>query len=212
MRATKSTTSCSAMALSSESIGTACRTFLKRPVGAAPTRFDGESGRTRSRKARLDRRVALAQSVIGGVGDLGRVFLIVAPVVLGDGGGQPLQLGLGLRRGEVGDRDFAGVFGCHTILCHSGARPLGREPGIHNPSGRCIRFTSPRVANMERSIWASPTIWFGAFTNTRPKLSLDLQLDTTSSASSGTKAMTIQRMPSRGRRISRNGAAIGRSV
>ena len=50
MRMTKSTTSCSAKALSSESIGNACRTFLNLPVGAAPTLFDGESARTRSGK------------------------------------------------------------------------------------------------------------------------------------------------------------------
>jgi hypothetical protein len=31
--------------LPSESIGTAWRTFLKRPAGAAPTRRDGESER-----------------------------------------------------------------------------------------------------------------------------------------------------------------------
>ena len=42
MRPTKSTTSSSAKALSSDSIGTACRTFLKRPDGAAPIFCDGE--------------------------------------------------------------------------------------------------------------------------------------------------------------------------
>ena len=48
MRPTKSSTSCSAKALSSDSIGTACRTFLKRPDGAAPTFCDGESPVTNS--------------------------------------------------------------------------------------------------------------------------------------------------------------------
>ena len=43
MRPAKSSTSCSAKALSSDSIGTAWRTFLKRPEGAAPTFCDGES-------------------------------------------------------------------------------------------------------------------------------------------------------------------------
>ena len=43
MRATKSTTSASAKALSSDSIGTAWRTLAKRPEGCAPTFCDGES-------------------------------------------------------------------------------------------------------------------------------------------------------------------------
>ncbi len=50
MRPTKSSTSASANALSSDSIGTACRTFLKRPEGAAPTFCDGESAVTNSGK------------------------------------------------------------------------------------------------------------------------------------------------------------------
>ena len=50
MRATKSTTSCSAIALSSESIGTAWRTFLKRPVGAAPTLSESDSSVRKSGK------------------------------------------------------------------------------------------------------------------------------------------------------------------
>ncbi len=43
MRPTKSSTSPSANALSSDSIGTAWRTFLNFPDGAAPTFCDGES-------------------------------------------------------------------------------------------------------------------------------------------------------------------------
>jgi hypothetical protein len=48
MRPTKSSTSWSANALSSDNIGTACRTFLKRPEGAAPTFCEGESDVTNS--------------------------------------------------------------------------------------------------------------------------------------------------------------------
>ena len=42
MRPTKSSTSSSLNALSSESIGTACRILAKPRDGAAPTRFDAE--------------------------------------------------------------------------------------------------------------------------------------------------------------------------
>jgi len=48
MRPTKSSTSSSAKALSSDSIGTACRTFLNFPDGAAPTFCDGEAPVTNS--------------------------------------------------------------------------------------------------------------------------------------------------------------------
>ena len=54
MRPTKSSTSCSAKALSSDSIGTACRTFLNCPDGAAPTFCDGEFGGDEFRKSGLD--------------------------------------------------------------------------------------------------------------------------------------------------------------
>ncbi|MET3345960.1 hypothetical protein ABIF52_006341 [Bradyrhizobium japonicum] len=50
MRPTKSRTSSSAKALSSDSMGTACRTFLKRPDGAAPTFCEGDSALTNSGK------------------------------------------------------------------------------------------------------------------------------------------------------------------
>ena len=43
MRPTKSSTSSSAKALSSDSIGTAWRTFLNFPDGAAPIFCDGEA-------------------------------------------------------------------------------------------------------------------------------------------------------------------------
>ena len=95
------------MALSSESIGTACRTFLKRPVGAAPTRREGDSSAHQIGKAFLDRLIARAQRVVGGVGDGRFVLLVITLVVRGNFGRQPLQLGLGLRwRSEVGRIDL----------------------------------------------------------------------------------------------------------
>jgi hypothetical protein len=57
------------------------------------------------RKTRLDRRVAAAQFVIFGVGDGGRVFLIIAAIMAGDFVGQPRMLGLGLLFGEFVDGD-----------------------------------------------------------------------------------------------------------
>ena len=101
MRPTKSLTSSSLNALSSESIGTAWRTLAKPRDGAAPTRFDGESARISSGKARLDRRVALAQLVIFGVADRRRVVLVIALVVRADLEREPHQLGLGLGRREL---------------------------------------------------------------------------------------------------------------
>ncbi len=50
MRPTKSTTSSSAKALSSDNIGIAWRTFLNLPDGAAPTFCDGDSALTNSGK------------------------------------------------------------------------------------------------------------------------------------------------------------------
>ena len=59
--------------------------------------------RAQLRKARLDRAVAPPQRVVVGVGDGGRVFLVIAPVVLGDFGAKPRVLGLGLLLGEIVD-------------------------------------------------------------------------------------------------------------
>ena len=82
MRATKSVTSSSPKALSSDSIGTACRTLAKPRDGAAPTLRDRLSSVRRSGKARLDRLVAPPQRVVLGVGDRRRVLLVIALVVL----------------------------------------------------------------------------------------------------------------------------------
>ncbi len=76
---------------------------MKRPDGAAPTFCDGEFAGDEFRKALLDRVEALAQRVVFGVGDAGRVVLIVALVVAFELQRQPHVLDLGLRLGEVGD-------------------------------------------------------------------------------------------------------------
>ena len=103
MRPTKSTTSSSANALSSDSIGTACRTLAKRADGAAPTRCVRLSSGAQLRKARLDRVIAPPQRVIFGVRHARRVVLVIAPVVPGDLGREPRVLGLGLFFSEVVD-------------------------------------------------------------------------------------------------------------
>jgi hypothetical protein len=88
-------TSSSANALSSDSIGTACRTFLKRPDGAAPTFCDGDELVTNSGN--------LPQRVVFGVRNLRRVVLVVSPIVAFERERQPLMLDLGLRLGELCD-------------------------------------------------------------------------------------------------------------
>ena len=59
--------------------------------------------RAQLRKARLDRGIALPQRVVGGIRNRRRVFLIIAPVVLGDLGREPRVLGLRLLLGETLD-------------------------------------------------------------------------------------------------------------
>src|SRR5215467_3165380 len=71
-------------------------------------------------KARLDLLVASAQRVVGRVRNRRRVLLIVALVVGAELGRKPFELGLGLRVGEIGDRDFAAGLRAHRLR-HSGA-------------------------------------------------------------------------------------------
>ena len=133
IRSTKSVTSCSLNALSSDSIGTAWRSLAKPRAGLEPTRVDGEF-RTRQRgKAHFDCSVADAQGIVVRIRDRGRVVLIVAFVVLGDVLRQALELSLGLRLRQVVDRDDVSGFGFHepTTIIRSPAsiaRPR-RGPG-----------------------------------------------------------------------------------
>ncbi|MGY3469458.1 hypothetical protein ACVW0I_006329 [Bradyrhizobium sp. LM6.11] len=84
-------------------MGTACRTFLKRPDGAAPTFCDGESALTNSGKRfsialKRWRSASYSASVT-----VGASFLVVAFVMPLDLEREPHVLDLGLRLGEVGD-------------------------------------------------------------------------------------------------------------
>ena len=74
-------------------LGEAARRFRPDPAARA-VRAD------QARKARLDRGIALAQRVVGGVRDLGRVFRVVQPVVVRDLAGQPLEFGGRLLLGQ----------------------------------------------------------------------------------------------------------------
>ena len=103
MRATKSVTSSSLKALSSDSIGTACRTLAKPRDGAAPTLRDRLSSGAQVREARLDRLVAPPQRVVFGVRNGRRVLLVVALVVPLDLGLKPRVLALGLAGRHVVD-------------------------------------------------------------------------------------------------------------
>ena len=102
--AKKSRTSCSAKALSSDSIGVLCVTFAKLAAGAAPTRSDGLSARISSGKrasiAALRRRSSsYSASEISGASSR-----VIEPVVMRDLGGEPRQLGPRLVLGQRLDR------------------------------------------------------------------------------------------------------------
>ena len=120
-------TSSSLNALSSDSIGTACRTLAKRARSApTPTFSDRLSSVRRSGKRCLDLAVALAQRVVFGVRDGRRVLLVIALVVLGDFRIQPRVLGLGLLFGEIVDGDCGERLALpfHSVMA-------GLVPAIH---------------------------------------------------------------------------------
>ena len=74
-----------------DNICRACATLASAEVGAAPSRFDGESGADEMRKLRLQLAVLADQRVIFGVGDLGRVLVVIELVVMRDQPGQAHQ-------------------------------------------------------------------------------------------------------------------------
>ena len=175
-RSTNSVTSSSSKALSSDSIGTRCRTLPKRLAGLradAPRRAVGahELG-----KARLDRRVAAAQRIVLGIGDLGRILLIVELVVVSDDGGEPLQLVLGLGLTEIGDGGSARVLSLSHRLRHrrvrSSTRAAAKSNSRHSGSGRtgkcsrspfeiCVQPAIPEIvppSQRTRSA-ADPILW-----------------------------------------------------
>ncbi len=121
MRATKSVTSPSAKALSSDSIGTPWRTSANWAETGAPTFCDGEFWRTRSGKRASMASVAHTQRVVVGVGNLGR-GLGVEGVVAGHLGGETGQFGLRPRLGSGMSTDGSAMA---TVLASS--RSLGPD-------------------------------------------------------------------------------------
>ena len=152
MRATNSRTSSSAIALSSDSIGTAWVTLPNASAGAAPTRRLGLSAPDQRREALLERDVALAQRVILGIGQLGRIVAIVEPIVARQLLGQPGELGLGF--GLAQHRDVRG----------------GHQPG---PATRIRLAAAARAASVTsapasiRAISSRRSGWASSRTSTR---------------------------------------------
>ncbi len=69
--------------------------------------------RPQLREPRLDRRITLAQRVVGRIRNGRRVVLIIAPVVPGDLGREPCMLGFGLALGEGVDGRFVLIAAWH---------------------------------------------------------------------------------------------------
>ena len=90
-------------------------------------------------KARLDRRIALAQRVVVGVGDLRRVLGVVELVVVRDLARQPLELGRRLRLGQlVGELSSTGSWPSWRQAC-IGARAKCQRPISADVHSRLLR-------------------------------------------------------------------------
>ena len=124
--------------------------------GCAPTRREGESVAHQRREPRLDLLVAPAQRVIVRVRNRRRIVLVVALVVLADLGREPLELGLGLRLGEIVDGDVAAVRELMVSCEHckldqwsgvpdSGCPP-GLDDGIAHPAALIRRSAAARAS------------------------------------------------------------------
>ena len=82
------------------SIGRAWATLASALVGAAPSRFDGESRADEMRESRLQLAILADQRIIVRIGNLRRVLVVIELVVPRDFLGQPHQPvgGLGLAQ------------------------------------------------------------------------------------------------------------------
>ena len=83
MLSSQAATSEASKALSSESMGTACRTFLKAVAGAAPTLREGPVRAHQVGVHLLDGVVPSSQRIVGGIADFRPVVLVIKPVVVG---------------------------------------------------------------------------------------------------------------------------------
>ena len=158
MRATKSATSSSAKALPSDSMGTAWRTLpnaFDRRRADAPGRAVGPH---QLGKARLDRRVALAQGVIVGIGDLGRVLPVVELVVPGDLAWPAARARLSPRSRSARQRAWStcAAPSCRQSCLHTEkSSPAAPLPAWAAPAcGEAQRRLAPAWSLWERRPWA----------------------------------------------------------
>src|SRR5262249_44405472 len=112
--------------------------------------------------ARFERRVAAAQLVVFGIGDRRRILLVVAPVMLGDLGGEPLELGLRLAFAQVFDGMLArvglghGPFYCAASLAgksHEGCRIAQRIWDRGSAVRSALRLNSPSARATSARRW-----------------------------------------------------------
>src|SRR6185437_10158968 len=103
------------------------------------------------REAGLDGVETLAQRVVFGIGDAGRVLLVVALVVALQFERQSFQLHLGLRPGEF--RDF-GDNGFSGFCCHDGCARPGMTYAVAARSSRSAAALASAVISAPASMRA----------------------------------------------------------
>ena len=106
-------------------------------------------GPHQQRKARFDLGVAAAQRVVVGIGNLRRVFLIIAPVVLGDFVGEPVELLFRFGGGEFID----GFLSCAlcAIFCGRGCASASRRRAAARASSVMAAPDSMRAISSMRA-------------------------------------------------------------
>ena len=146
----KSRTSPSSKALSSDSMACGCLTLAKPVAGAAPTRLEGLSARTSSGKRFSIVVIAPAQRVVFGVRNLGRVLLVIEPVVMRDFPGQAFQLRLRLGFGQLLDGVFSPGFPAHASAPAMSEAAAARASAV-TAAPDSMRAISSRRASAESS-------------------------------------------------------------
>ena len=151
-RATNSRTSSSAMALSSDSIGTAWRDLAERLGRRGADAQARAVGADQLGKALLDRGVAPAQGVVVGVRELRRVLAVVEPVVPRHLGGEPGELPRP-RPAQAESTGWVAALRAGSSRRPSGCRPRRgrrRSPRRRPACGRSPRGARRRPARARR--------------------------------------------------------------